>query len=250
MRRSTTRKRVIFFLVKFFSQRQYAEQFIRGNIHAKRLCYFKKLEGEQAAPRTDKHEGVIGWFQPDLGRLEINGMDLTADLAGPIEMQRDWLNYRNVFCMYAAHSGDLDLASLSSEDMEPLREQLRVPDACRQFGEYAVIVQNVPEFINRVEAAARFKRYGLSRKLVKYYNPDTFHGSFSDENAVFRKRSEYSYQQEFRFVFDTFIVGNNPIDLYIGSIGDISMCLNSTDIDRTFMAGEIKFSPVTGAVLP
>ena len=112
------RKKVILFFVKFFSRRKYARYFMDGKVHAKRLSYFKGIDSKDDSGRVDRHEGVIGWFQPGHGILTINEIDMTSDLAGPIEMQREWLNYRNVFCVYAAHSGDIDLSDMNSNKIE------------------------------------------------------------------------------------------------------------------------------------
>ena len=63
---------------------------MQGRVYANRLSYFKDIEGTDDSGRADGHEGIIGWFQPNQGRLTINEIDITGDLAGPIEMQREW----------------------------------------------------------------------------------------------------------------------------------------------------------------
>ena len=57
--------RTIYFLVKVFSDKKYAEDFVNGKLFANRLSYFRKLEEEQQANRGDRHEGVVGWHQPE-----------------------------------------------------------------------------------------------------------------------------------------------------------------------------------------
>ena len=83
------KKKVMLFFVKFFSRKKYARAFMQGKVYANRLSYFKSIEGTDYSGRADRHEGVIGWFQPSKGRLTINEMDFTGDLSGPIEMQRE-----------------------------------------------------------------------------------------------------------------------------------------------------------------
>ena len=236
------RKKVILFFVKFFSRRKYARYFMDGKVHAKRLSYFKGIDSKDDSGRVDRHEGVIGWFQPGHGILTINEIDMTSDLAGPIEMQREWLNYRNVFCVYAAHSGDIDLSDMNSNKIEDLRKQLRVSEDCQKLGRFAVIIRNIPEFLRRIESAAEGNGYRISRGFVEYYDPHSFHGSFSDWEAIFRKQNEYMYQQEYRFVIDTLVIGDWPIDLEIGDIRDISLCLETSKINTELLGGEIKVS--------
>ena len=50
-------------------------------------------------------EGTIAWLQPGQGRFELNGIDLTPDLAEPLQIQRSWLDYLHLICMHAAHAG-------------------------------------------------------------------------------------------------------------------------------------------------
>ena len=88
MPNSQQSKEWIFFFVKFFANKKYATDFVNGEIFANRLSYFRRIEGTNDFERADRHEGVTGWFQPGLGRLVINGMDITGDLAGPVEMQK------------------------------------------------------------------------------------------------------------------------------------------------------------------
>lgn len=234
--------KMIFFFVKFFNDEQYVEDFIEGKIFANRLSYFKRIEANEDFNRTDKHEGVIGWFQPDLGHFEINGMDITGDLAGPVEIQREWLDYLNIFCMYSAHSGDLDLGNLPTENIDVFRSQLEIHDDCMRLGKFGVVVKDVAEFISRIETAAESENYRIFHRLVKYYNPETFHGSFSDGEAIFRKHHEYKHQQEYRFVIDTFVKGTNPVTLNIGDISDITICFNAVDINKDFLGGKIEFA--------
>ena len=149
-------------------------------------------------------------MQPVKSRLTLNGMDMSDDLAGPVQIQMDWLNHLNVFCVHAAHSGDLDLASLSNDNIEPLRQELMIPGKCLSLGKYAVVVKNVTEFINRMRSSAQAKNYRIAYGLVKYYDPATFHGNFRDVESVFRKQGQYSFQREFRFVINSGSLGGMP----------------------------------------
>ena len=232
---------MIFFFVKFFNEEQYVNKFIRGKIFANSLSNFKRIEDQVSANRNDRHEGVVSWFQPDRSRLVLNEIDFTPDLDGPIEMQKNWLNYLNIFCIYAAHSGELNLEKLSSGNIDLLRKQLEIPKDCLKLGRYAVVVKNVPEFIRRIETTAKSISYGVNRRLVRYYDPTTFHGSFTDGEAVFWKRDEYRHQKEFRFVFNPLVMGTDPITLDIGDIRDITLCFDSADINKEFLGGSIEF---------
>ncbi|GAB3215651.1 hypothetical protein [Pseudaeromonas pectinilytica] len=228
--------RTIFFFVKVFDKQEYAEDFIKGKLFSNRLSFFRKHEEDESANRGDKHEGVVGWHQPDQIRLEINGRVIT-DLAGPVMTQMNWHDHLNVFCIYAAHSGEFD--AISEETIEDFKEQISIPDDCKKLGEYAVIVTNVTKFIERVNAAVSSNNYGLNAGLVEYYDPAIFNGSFSEVESIFRKRDEYKHQREYRFSFDTGIAGHDPLILNIGDISDIAMQCKVSDINTKL---EVKLS--------
>ena len=226
-----------FFLVKFFGKENHADDFVRGQIFANRLSEFKQAEDSDESGRMDRHEGTIAWLQPGTGRLTLNGMDMSDDLAGPIQIQKNWLNHLNVFCVHAAHSGDLDLASLSNDNAEALRQELTIPDECLSLGKYAVVVTNVPEFIKRMKDSARAKGYRIRWGLVKYYDPATFHGNFHDEEAAFWKQNHYNFQREFRFIMNSGSLGEEPLVMDIGDIRNITLQLESSELNGEKLLG-------------
>ena len=178
----------IFFLFKFFDNPDHADDFVRGRIFANSLSRFKQIEGDDRSGRMDRNEGTSAWFQPDKGgRLVINGMDISDDLAGPLQIQMSWLNPLNIFCIHAVHSGDLNLVNLSNDNIETLRQELKFPDACLSLGKHAVIVRDMGEFRDRMRSSARENGYGFARGLVQYYDPETFHGHFPGIESAFHK---------------------------------------------------------------
>lgn len=221
-------KKTIFFLVKIFDDEQYASDFRSGKLFANRISYFRHLEEEEESNRGDIHDGVVSWFQPDQIKLEINGITLT-DLAGPVSVKMNWHDHLNIFCIYAAHSGEYK--NLSHENLGDFKKQLEIPGDCLKLGKYAVVVTNVTQFFERVKAATEKNNYGLNARLVDYYNPDTFSGTFGEEEAVFNKRNEYRHQKEYRFAFDTGVTGTKPLLLDIGDISDITMLCNVADVN-------------------
>ncbi|MFC1507836.1 hypothetical protein ACFL5R_01190 [Pseudomonadota bacterium] len=221
--------KTIFFLVKIFDDKKYATDFVSGKLFANRLSYFRKLEEAEGANRGDRHEGVVSWLQPDQVQIVINGRTLT-DLAGPVSIKKNWHDHLNVFCIYAAHSGDFK--SITHENLADFKKQLEIPDDCLKLGKHAVLVTNFTQFIERVKSAVQENNYGLNAGLVDYYNSETFSGNFTEEEAVFKKRDEYEHQKEYRFVIDSGIEGKNPIFLDIGDISDITMHCNVADVNK------------------
>ena len=223
--------RRILFLAKTYKEKHHADQFVDGKLHCKRLSWFKTGEMYTDSSRIDVHEGLSQYLQPNKVTLEINSVDLSKDLARPLEIYLDRYQHVNLFCMHAGHSGDF--INVSHNNIRDFENFVKIPDACKEFGDHTVFITNVGEFIRRVESACRKKDYKLHRKLVSYYNPAIFHGTINGIEAVFMKRDEYKDQREFRFVIDTGIAGIDPIDLYIGDMRDISMRCNIEEANRT-----------------
>jgi len=221
--------KTIFFLTKVFDSEGYAEDFISGNIFANRLSYFRELEEEESGNRSDKHEGIVNWYQPDQIKIELNGRVLT-DIAGPASIKMHWHNHINVFCIYAAHSEELE--RISEETLDVFKKQLQIPEECLKLGECAVLVTSVPQFIDRIKKAVMDKSYGMTAGLVEYYDPDTFHGTFSETESIFRKQNEYKHQKEYRFAFDTGLEGDDPLILNIGNISDIAVKCKVSDVNN------------------
>ncbi len=66
------------------------------------------------------------------------------------------------------------------------------------MGEYAVIVTDVKAFIDRITLAAQANNFGMESRLVEYYDPASFNGTFDEVDVIFRKRIEYKHQKEYR----------------------------------------------------
>ena len=232
-----------FFLVKFLSKYQHVESLLDGKLYAQRLALFKRIEGAAAeCGRLDRDEGTSSWMQPGKVHLEINGWDMTSDLAGPVQWQPGWLDHLNVFCVHAGHTGDLDLERLEGGDVESLRRQLLIPKRCLRLGEHAVVITDPCEFRRRFGAAVAANRYRAWEHLVRYYDPSSFHGHFDGIDPVFMKQSRYSYQREYRFAIWTGTIGEDPLTLEIGDIRDITLRFRSAELNTEYLGGSMSLS--------
>ena len=215
---------MLFFFVKFTAKESYARDFLSGRLYANTVRYFRELESKG---QGDRHEGLVGWFQPTRGRLTIEGRDITPDLAGPIGFSRNDILSHHLFCLYCGHTASIS-PDASDEEVKA-RMQLSVQS--EDFGEYAVLVRNVKEFLDRVQRALDKEGFEWRRGLVGYYDPNTFHGPFTEEEAVFRKRLEYGHQREYRFAIDTGNTGNSPLSVEVGDLSDIAELYQFSQLD-------------------
>ena len=231
----------VLFLVKFVNKVAHVNDLLNGKLFAQRLASFKRREINDAAGRFDRNEGTSHWQQPGLVHLAINDWDLTPDLAGPVQMQPDWFDHLNVYCMHAAHADEAAFDRAASGDVEYLRQRLLIPERCKNMGTHAVVVTDVPEFIRRFGNAIASNRFRAWSHLVRYYDPANFHGHFEGIDPVFRKRSEHSYQREYRFAIQSGTIGTDPYTLDIGGIRDITLRFKSSDLNSTaFLGGDLR----------
>ena len=220
----------IFFLAKFFEKEKYANDFMNGRLYANRLSFFKRIEDDGGANRGDKHEGTMVWGQPGLAQIEINGHNISNDLAGPVSLSSNRLDQFNLVCLYAGNTKDY--SPVPKPEISKIRSQLLISRECEQFGKYAVLIKDGPEFLNRVKRAAKSKNYREAHGLVEYYNPDTFHGNFPGISGAFMKQDKYRYQREYRIVIETGSTGISPIVLDIEGLSDITMQSNIREINQ------------------
>ncbi len=153
----------------------------------------------------------------------------------------------SVFCMYAAHSGNQETVSV--ESIDDFREMMRIPEDCLSFGSHAVVITNASEFLKRVKAAALRENYGVHGRLVKYYDPRSFHGGSPEEiEPIFNKRDEYEHQHEYRIAI-TGVEGNGPLILDIGDISDISILMeHALPADAEAACGVLRRAAAAGGI--
>ena len=220
--------------MKVFDQEKFAQEFLDGMLFMNRLSYFQDLEDDSTGSREDKNEAIKVLWQPNNVTLRFNDIEISKnDLAGPISVQMNRHRDICLFCVYAAHSGDFE--NLSDDNIAAFRQQLKIHEDCLAFGKFAVVIGHVQTFVSRVKEAVKTYRFSMSAKLVDYYDPSHFDGTFSDQEAIFKKQIKYQYQSEFRFAINTGIPGGGPIKLFIGNIRDVACMYDVTEINNNLV---------------
>ena len=236
---------MIFFLAKFFRKKRYAEQFISGSLRANRLVFFRNLEGDDN--RADAYEGV-GLLRGDIDlSASINGKETEKikiperELAGPIEVRMNWTEYVNLLCMHAAHSGNY--TKISVDQVEQFKkEQIEIPKESLEFGEHAVLITKVQQFVERLKNTVReTEDYGLVGRLVRYADDPSI--DVTEIDVIFHKREPYKNQREYRFAVFTGSDIRDPLLLEMGDLSDIAILCNSGEINE-----EIQISFRNGGV--
>ena len=204
-------------LVKIFDQEEHADAFLRGEIYAQKLQAFRDHEEKG---RKDETAGTVQSFPPKGIRLTISPVKgpyagetiLTEkDLTSPVRwLDNDALNL-NVFCMFGIYGGTPELEILLEH------QRLDLPDRCAyEFGAHIAYIENVRQFLDRVQDAAKREGYPLSFRPVMYYDPSVLQQSL---HPVFSKPEDAAYQREFRLAFERKEPG--PLKLNVGDLQDI-----------------------------
>ncbi len=235
----------IYLLIKVFDKEEYADAFIqKGELFCRTLGDFKRIENDAA--RGDTYEGVTDWHQPDKITLTLtfkdkDGVEKTIPiekLAGPVVVQSNGYDKLNLYCMYAVNSQEFEESYETEEERirivesinTMLKERSTLSNEVQSLGEFAVVVYQVEKFIGRVKNAAKEGNFACWNGLIDYYDPDTFHGSFKELEAVFRKRSIYKHQNEYRFAFGSHGPAGNKV-IHLGSLESIAIKVPTREIN-------------------
>lgn len=226
------------FFVKFFSEEAHADQFLEGRLFMRKLKYFQKLESRDVSDgRPDANEGIVSWHQPDRIEIQIEVPGIgkvklgPGDLGGPLSISKNVFSEMHVFCMTALSIPD---PSTLSGDQEQVRQQLQsaiqFDPRCLQFGPHAVVVKVGP-FIKQLRSSLDGCGHWYRASKVEYYDQNTFHGDFSEDEAPFRKQIDFEYQQEYRVCILSDAPGDEPMTFDVGSIKEFSIKVRSEDIN-------------------
>lgn len=239
----------IHLLIKFFSKKEHAEEFMDGNLYLNRLSFFMRIESPENDGRNDQMEALSQWVQPHDCKmtLKIPGLpdlNITGEnLVSPFLLRRTGYKNLHLFCMYAMGIDESKFidgkTDYSVRESEILKEQLWIDERCFDFGGYAVIVP-VTQFMERLQIELSNLSFHHTYGQVSYFDESVFSGSFSEETIPFNKRDKYSYQNEFRVCIYTGTDDDEPRTISIGNIKDISALVKSSDLNTVFSDASLK----------
>ena len=206
----------MFLLAKFFEKESYRAQFLSRELYLNRLQFFRKLE--ENSIRADGYEGSI-WFSNDIEFVAQTGEDeyeeftiRKEDLVEPVQFQASWTQHVNLFCMCVINIPDYIKGT-----------SMRIPIANRLsvFGEYGVLLNNVPEFFNKLKyALGKTDRYRGAHGHVNY--SDKSPEDIKSVKTLFHKREKYKDDMEYRIVVLTASEICDPLILKMGDLSDIT----------------------------
>jgi len=225
----------LYVFVRFFKTEAHRDSFLRGDLYMNRLKFFKEYEEQDACNIGDKHEGTSGWYQPDQIRMTIQdpvtGKDhLIQDFAGPILIGMTRHNDYHVYCMSAIY-GDNES---KFETFEDLKASMALDVETGDLGEYCSIIE-ARVFIERLDKVLKTEVQAgniVGRGLVEYFDPETFSGSFDEDQAIMRKKNCFSHQKEYRIFLYNGSSGDDPRAINIGDLSDVAVNCHKADLNK------------------
>ena len=184
-------------------------EFLDGRMYLNSATYFAEIDDADAV-RFDADEALTASWQ--VAQLSIQGENgewlPIGGIRGPARYRGAEDPDLNVLCLYGL--------TQRSDDTFDTRNL--------QFGDQAIVISNAQEFLRRLTAAATAAGRRSGYGPIDYVDRNEYHGQM----GPFRKFSEYSYQNEFRFT--TTGGDGTPYRLAIGDIRDIAWVIESARI--------------------
>lgn len=128
-----------------------------------------------------------------------------------------------MFCLHAIHTGEWTDRTVGEEELLAFKKYIDLPPTMDAFGTHVWIIRNGDEFLARVRAACR--RLGISGRsdLVSYVDEGTTHGRVPPHLIGFTKMRRFAPEREYRLIFDSSEPLEDPFEIDVGSLEDISM---------------------------
>lgn len=235
------------FLFKF-GELENLKKLQKGCLYCKNLKWYadqEKNTGDKAM--GDKLEGIyimtdsnIKLINPESGQIvyQYNNSNVLISYGD--------LEKTPVFCMTGIDKKDFSF--VKTED-GTLVACIKLDDIIGEvynepYWNSALIIDDITKFLERVTKACKDKGIDLTKKFVNYtdmrvnYKDRVLDIDSNYINIAFWKDNLYSYQHEYRFVFEGQKV-DNSFTINIGDISDISTIYNSDQL-KEFMKREYR----------
>ncbi|WP_235299753.1 hypothetical protein [Portibacter marinus] len=195
------------------SKEKYIDQLQQlGKFYCNTFKYFREIENNN--DQGDVNEGRKAIFQ--MGNFQIQLDKKTIAYGDKLQLFPNDFHDGNIFCMYGFPTDRIDFGKKQLQKMEIEIDTLNL-------GEYALIIHNVKELIDRIER--KFTDIGRNYKFeaVNYIDFNEYEGKLTP----FHKSNKYKSQSEIRLWIENNI--DEPFEFSLGNLEDISYKCKSTD---------------------
>lgn len=197
-------------LMRVFKEKEYAEEFMKGNIRFGKLKSYKDSE----CIRKDQNESAIGNFHPLEYDISFGDFNLSKHMIGTMKMHKETLN-DDYICCFSAMKADKE----NNIYIMPDRERLE------KFGGYIVFIHKAIEFRDRLRKSLTEKNEPLQlisgEVIYKKFDKESFFPNENDEGFI--KDIEYKGENEYRFKITRNDIENDFIFYNLGTLDDVAI---------------------------
>lgn len=188
-----------------------------GKIYMNTIKYFKELEND--CQRKDKFEGIekleqLNWIKIKIDEntsIESSKKNNTL-ISGQYQIEPKY-HLGNLFCLTAITD-------------QLIEQNNKLDPKMKKFGDTVLIIYDTTKFLTRLNARLEKIKLNYRYGLVTYYDRKNFNGELN----ILHKSNFFEHQSEWRLNIET--LKEEPYELEIGSIEDISILLPSSKIDE------------------
>lgn len=239
-------------LIKYFGNRDYAEQFLRGELYMNSLAYFWNNGHED---QRDMFEGVSDTFDKKSLGFPVHMRQL---IDGDVMFRLDAYRYCNLYCFYRV---DIEEGGANSpfgfSGILPVKG-IRLPGKhMEKFGNTVAIIKNEEEFMRRVLNAlekdwlcvagdVRYRTiegspsgmggYSLWQSDKAYPASDLMRGNGKTSSKdCFIKTKSYESQKEWRICVFRNVKTDEPYKLKVGDLSDIAELVPASQVNQKLL---------------
>lgn len=204
------------FFIKFGQKEHLKQLYEEGLLYFNNFSFFKKCKNKE---QYDKDENITFLYQPDpKASITLDGhkFKLASECRPRIfEPTMHKKYYTHMFCLYSYNKNS------------PIRSDLKVfDDRLYNFGDYMLVIHNIPEFISRVQTILnseirKHKIINAEGRSIEYVDFSSYEGRIE----TFRKSDKYAHQAEWRIAI-ALEDYESPYQIKLGSLKDISILMS------------------------
>lgn len=222
---NSTQKTILYTLLKFGNEEHLIELLKNGKLYLSSIQDIRKEEKKQNEEKNFRNDPVEGANKyrsigPGTALATLpNGDSFPLSFQNLMYYEKSEFVLGNICSFYGIATN-----SFSDNELIPIDEQMNA------FGSHFIFIKNFTEFIHRVDKALEKLEISWYYGFVEYFDENQYVG----EMHLFKKRSRYSFQNEFRIYLET--DNTTPLKLSIGNLEDIA------DIRQSNKIGELKMA--------
>lgn len=261
-----------FILTKFFSRKEYRDDFIKGKLYFSSLSEFTKVYDERRLIEESNNGNAVACQELEklYNKSQRDVYEGAIASISPKDLVEFDMDMRNVMCsdVYIKPAGYDYCNIMSFCRMEYNKKHIKTREFIEwfepnmsEFGKYVIIIKKPDEFVRRINSVMEREKYKYICGNVEYHTI-TFNGrEAAKKNAmivknvedinignilqrcsvknydIFNKCDYYKFQNEWRIVVDDNCTNKKPLKLNVGDLSDIVQAVDLSEFSKEILNG-------------